>query len=80
MQLEIVTVDESIYTGEIRLIKLPGDKGSFEILHNHAPIISTLEPGEIKIITNDGGEIFFDIGGGVVEMSENKIIVLAESA
>jgi len=80
MHLEIVTPDDNIFSGEIRLIKLPGSLGSFEILRNHAPIISTLEKGLIKVITTEGAENFYEIGGGVVECSQNKIIVLAEGS
>ncbi len=78
MRLEIVTPDKKIYEGEVKLIKLPGKSGSFEILNNHAPIISMLEKGEIKIIETTGDVNFFQINGGVVECSHNKIIVLAE--
>ena len=78
MNLEIVTPNKKVYSGEVRLIKLPGSKGSFEILQNHAPIISTLDPGTIKIITSDEQEITFDVVGGVVESADNKIIVLAD--
>jgi F-type H+-transporting ATPase subunit epsilon len=77
MHLEIVTPDQTIFSGEIRLIRLPGSKGSFAILRNHAPIISTLDEGSIKIITNSGEEIFYDITGGVVEAADNEVIVLA---
>lgn len=80
MHLDIVTPDENIYSGEIRLIQLPGSLGSFEILRNHAPIISTLEKGLLKVITLDGEENFYEIGGGVVECNKNKVIILAENA
>lgn len=79
MHLEIVSPDKKIYEGEINLIRLPGSNGSFELLKNHAPIISTLENGQIKIIEKDGNVDFYEIGGGVVECNKNKIIVLAES-
>ena len=78
MHLEIVTPDKKIYVGEIKLIQVPGSKGSFEVLNNHAPIISTLEQGRIKLIENNDKKIFFDIEGGVIEVSKNKIIVLAD--
>jgi F-type H+-transporting ATPase subunit epsilon len=64
----------------VDLVQVPGSKGSFEILRNHAPIISTLEQGRIKIIDQKGGITFFDVNGGVVEAKNNKIIVLAENA
>ena len=56
----------------------PGSKGSFEILKNHAPIISTLERGTINILSEDGKRTNFEIEGGVIEAKNNKIIVLAE--
>ncbi|MHA7112516.1 ATP synthase F1 subunit epsilon [Sunxiuqinia elliptica] len=80
MFIEIITPSKKIYTGEISLVKLPGAKGSFEILENHAPIISTLEKGTIKVVDKDKQTHFFDVDGGVVETKSNKIIVLAESA
>jgi len=78
MYLEIVTPEEKLFTGDVKLVQLPGSKGSFEMLRNHAPIISTLENGSIKLITLEGKELFFEIKGGVIEGSNNKIIVLAE--
>jgi F-type H+-transporting ATPase subunit epsilon len=78
MFLEIVTPEEKLFAGEVKLVQLPGSKGSFEMLRNHAPIISTLERGSIKIVTLDGKEQTFEVKGGVIEGSNNKIIVLAE--
>jgi F-type H+-transporting ATPase subunit epsilon len=79
MQLEIITPDQKIFTGEVKLVKVPGSKGSFEILKNHAPIISTLENGEIKIIDLQDRITYYDISGGVIEAKQNNIIILAES-
>jgi F-type H+-transporting ATPase subunit epsilon len=76
MELDIITPEKKIYSGKIKLVKLPGTKGSFEILKNHAPIISTLEKGRIKIIDMQNDIHFFDISDGVVEASANKIVVL----
>ncbi|UCG29069.1 MAG: ATP synthase F1 subunit epsilon [Bacteroidales bacterium] len=77
--LEIITPGKKIFTGEVKLIQVPGEKGSFEILKNHAPIISTLEKGIIKVINMKDEQDFFDINGGVIEVNKNKIIILAES-
>ena len=79
MYLEIVTPDKKIFTGEAELIRLPGSKGSFEILENHAPIISTLEKGEIKVLDQEKNEHMFDIEHGVVECADNKVIILVGS-
>lgn len=79
MLLEIITPEKRIYSGKVKLVQLPGSKGSFEILKNHAPIISTLEKGKIKVEEESGQILFFEVDGGVVENKDNKIIVLAES-
>lgn len=78
MYLEIITPEKKLFTGEIKLVQVPGTKGSFEILNNHAPIISTLEKGEIKIKDPEGENSFFEIDGGVIEAKSNNIIILAE--
>jgi F-type H+-transporting ATPase subunit epsilon len=80
MHLEIITPDKKVFDGEVILIQLPGSKGSFTILNNHAPIISTLEAGTIKVQDSSGKEQFFKINGGVVEQLSNKLVVLVESA
>ena len=79
MKLEILSPDKKIYTGEIKLVKLPGTNGSFEVLKNHAPLISTLEKGEIKVIDTNNDIQRFEISDGVVEVLENRIIVLVGS-
>ena len=72
-----MTPDKKLYSGEADLVKVPGSKGSFEILTKHAPLISTLEKGQIKIIEKDNKPVFFDISGGVVEVHKNIITILA---
>jgi len=79
MILEIITPDKKVYSGLVKLVQLPGTSGLFEILNNHAPIISTLEKGKIKVEEESGHVLFFDVEGGIVENKDNKIIVLAES-
>jgi len=78
MHLEIITPEETIFKGEIRLIRVPGTQGSFEVLQNHAPLISTLEKGEIKIIEKNDKESRFEINGGMIEVKDNKVIVLSD--
>jgi F-type H+-transporting ATPase subunit epsilon len=77
MTLEILTPDKKVFEGEATSVTLPGTLGFFEILNNHAPIISTLNDG--KLTVRDGGkEDIFLIKGGVVEALNNKVTVLAE--
>jgi F-type H+-transporting ATPase subunit epsilon len=80
MLLEIISPDNKLYAGEILSIRVPGTKGSFMILKNHAPIISTLEHGMIDIVEESGKKNSFEVDGGVIEAKNNKIIVLAENA
>ena len=79
MNLQIITPDKKVFDGEVKLVQVPGSKGSFQILKNHAPIISTLDPGDVKIIDGEDKTSFISISGGVIEVKNNKIIILAES-
>jgi F-type H+-transporting ATPase subunit epsilon len=79
MKLEILTPDRVVFSGEnITLVQLPGIDGSFEIMNDHAPLISVLKKGEVKVLTKDGNPQFFSINGGVIEVLNNRIQVLAE--
>lgn len=78
MYLEITTPDKELYSGTIKLIQLPGIDGLFEILDMHAPLISILTAGKIKIQTENEKTEYCEIKGGVVEVLKNKILVLAE--
>ena len=79
MYLEIITPDRKIFSGDVTSVHVPGTNGQFQILKNHAPIISTLVKGTIRIKTTSGNQSI-NVRGGVVEVLHNKIIVLAESA
>ena len=78
MILEIITPEKEMFNGKVSSVKIPGSSGEFEILNNHASIVSTLINGNIRIITHDKEELNFNINGGVVEMQKNKIVILAE--
>ncbi len=79
MKIEIITPDRNIYKGEIRSVRVPGRKGSFQVLKDHAPIISTLDAGTVIITDDQGNEVRFEITGGVIEVKRNRIILLADS-
>src|SRR5438876_5604633 len=79
LHLEIVTPDKTIYTGDVKSFTAPGVEGSFQILPRHAPFISTIQPGKVKIVPKDGNEIILAASGGVVEVHQNKITFLAEA-
>ena len=78
MQLEIITPEQTLFSGEVTLVQLPGIDGSFEILNDHAPLISVLAKGRVKIQDHQKQQQFFEIRGGVVEVLHNKVLVLAE--
>lgn len=78
MQLEIITPDNLIYQGYISLIRVPGTEGSFEVLMNHAPIISTLEEGLVKVVDDQNNIRYFDLTGGIIEVLDNIVVVLAD--
>ena len=77
MQLEIITPDKKIYSGEVTSVSVPGAAGRFQILKDHAPIISTLLNGKVKVKDKDGVKEF-DVKGGVVENLKNNVVILAE--
>jgi len=79
MNLEIITPDKTIYEGLAELVQLPGIDGSFEILNNHAPLISALTKGKIKVRkSKEAKDEFYEINGGVIEVLNNKVLILAE--
>jgi F-type H+-transporting ATPase subunit epsilon len=80
VKLEIITPEKSLFDGKVKLVQVPGAKGSFEILKNHAPIISTLVPGKIKVIRDTDKQDFFDIVSGIIEVKANQITILAVTA
>lgn len=79
MKIEVITPDRKVFEGNVKSVRVPGKKGSFQILKDHAPIISTLESGPVIIVDHDNKQIVLDIDGGVIEVKTNKIILLAES-
>lgn len=78
MVLEIITPANTLFTGEVSLVQLPGIDGLFEILKSHAPLVSALKEGRVKVVDEHNQEQFFDIRGGVVEVSHDKVLLLAE--
>ncbi|MDC6470650.1 ATP synthase F1 subunit epsilon [Flavobacteriales bacterium] len=76
MDVQIITPDKSLYDGKADLVTVPGTSGSIGILNNHAPLVSSLSKGEVKIVL-DNKEEFFKIDGGVVEVLKNSVVVLA---
>jgi len=78
MQLEIFTPDKTIFQGEVVSATFPGSDGSFQVLNNHAAMVSALGTGTLKYRDKEDLETELQIEGGVVEVLSNKVIVLAE--
>lgn len=78
MYLEIVTPDKKVYEGEVVAATFPGVDGFFQVLNNHAPLVSILSKGLI-VYRNKEEEFEITIDGGVVEVLNNRVIVLAEA-
>ncbi len=79
MKVEIITPEDSVYEGEVSLLQLPGIDGLFELLDNHAPMITMLSEGNAKLTEkNTNNTLYFSLKGGVVEVLKNKVLVLAE--
>ncbi len=77
MTVEIITPDKELFNGEATSLVVPGSDGLLGILNSHAPLISSLKKGVVKLVTAEG-EQTFDIKGGVVEVLNNKVMILAE--
>lgn len=80
MQLEILSPEHKVYSGNVYGVQLPGIQGSFEILDRHAPMIATLGKGKMKIIKDKNTTELYEITGGFVEVLNNKASVLIEGA
>lgn len=77
MQLDILTPGKKVFSGEVESSTFPGVEGQFQILKSHAPIISILTAGKLKYKTSTGEQVI-NVTGGLVEVNDNKIIVLAD--
>ena len=92
MYLEIVSPEATLFAGEVTSVTVPGVNGEFQMLSDHAPIVSLLQPGQVKVQGNveieeefqekfsigSNGETVLTISSGTVEMKDNKVIVLAD--
>lgn len=80
LQLEIITPHRVVFTGEITSFTAPGSEGSFQLLYNHAPFLSSLAIGPMKAVTESKDILHFATSGGFAHVLKNKITILAETA
>ncbi len=78
MHISILTPDREIFTGDIKSVRVPGSDGQFQILNNHAPIISSLQKGEVEVLKADGTKLNFTIEKGFVENLNNSVSLLVQ--
>ncbi len=79
MHLKVITPETVVYEGEVSLVQMPGEMGSFEVLHNHAPIVAKLDKGKLKIIDMLRNTIYIDISSGLVHVKNNRIKIVTEN-
>ena len=78
MKVTITKPDSTLYDGEAKLVQLPGTGGLFEILNNHAPIVSSLARGTVRLVLDDNSEQTFAIRGGVTKGQQNELLILVQ--
>ncbi|MBO9564641.1 MAG: ATP synthase F1 subunit epsilon [Niastella sp.] len=81
MNLEILTPERKLFSGDVYGVQLPGITGLFEVLNRHAPLVSALKAGRLKVLKDKANDsLFYDIQSGFVEVLDNKVTVLVEGA
>ena len=80
MTLEILTPEKKLFSGEVYGVQLPGISGSFEVLDKHAPLVSALTNGKLKVLVDKSSTVLFSIQSGFIEVLNNKTLVLVEGA
>ena len=80
LQVDVVSAEESIFSGEAKFVALPGESGELGILPRHTPLITRIRPGAVRIEKIDGEEEFVFVAGGILEVQPGKVTVLADTA
>ena len=80
IHVEVVSAEESIFSGEARFVALPGEVGELGIFPRHTPLITRIRPGAVRIELADGGEEFVFVAGGILEVQPNIVTVLSDTA
>ncbi|MDQ0017572.1 F-type H+-transporting ATPase subunit epsilon [Variovorax boronicumulans] len=80
IHVDVVSAEESIFSGEAKFVALPGEAGELGIFPRHTPLITRIRPGAVRIETADGGEEFVFVAGGILEVQPNAVTVLSDTA
>lgn len=80
IQVDIVSAEGEIFSGPVKMVFLPASQGEIGVTARHAPLLSLLKPGEVRVQTEDGEEQHFYVGGGALEVQPNRVTVLADTA
>jgi F-type H+-transporting ATPase subunit epsilon len=80
IHVNVVSAEESIFSGEAKFVALPGEAGELGIYPRHTPLITRIRPGAVRIETADGGEEFVFVAGGILEVQPNTVTVLSDTA
>ena len=80
IHVDVVSAEESIFSGEARFVALPGEAGELGIYPRHTPLITRVKPGSVRIEKADGGEEFVFVAGGILEVQPSRVTVLADTA
>ena len=80
IQVDVVSAEESIFSGPAKFVALPGEAGELGILPGHIPLITRIKPGAVRIEKTDGSEEFVFVAGGILEVQPHHIIVLSDTA
>ncbi len=80
MQLDIVTAEHEVFSDQVSGVVVPGTEGELTVLPNHAPLLTAIQPGELRIMQEGSTDTFMAVGGGFLEVMANKVVILADAA
>ena len=80
IQVDVVSAEESIFSGEARFVALPGESGELGVYPRHTPLITRIKPGSVRIEMADGSEEFVFVAGGILEVQPDCVTVLSDTA
>jgi F-type H+-transporting ATPase subunit epsilon len=80
VQLDVVSAEERIFSGEVQTVQVTGSEGELGVYPGHAPLLTTIKPGMVRLVLEDGAEQIIYVAGGVLEVQPHNVTVLADTA